>query len=185
MLCETRASKDSFIVVQPFPLEPAKDIVSMHAQNDYHQSRDRTNQSSQSYTTLRRMELTPTPSQSSESSADMHVLQTHPVYQTNVQSSAPILTVAPNERIVLPTNIEDQSLPFTRENYGKEKDKWILKRHICHYCGKRCLKPSDLTRHVKIHTGEYSYECPVCRAKFREKFGLAAHTRKGNCSPRM
>lgn len=108
-------------------------------------------------------------------------LQPHSSYQSMLMTAAPPFSVAPNERIVLPTNKADQNLPFTKENYGKEKDKWILKKHICQYCGKRCLKPSDLTRHVKIHTGEYSYECTVCNRKFREKFNLNAHLRKGNC----
>lgn len=88
-----------------------------------------------------------------------------------------------NERIVIPASTDDQFLPFTKENYGKEKDKWVLKRYICQYCGKRCMKPSDLTRHIKIHTGEYPYECPTCSKRFREKFNLNAHYKKGNCVP--
>ncbi|KAL4221304.1 zinc finger protein [Mactra antiquata] len=88
-----------------------------------------------------------------------------------------------NERIVIPASADDQFLPFTKENYGKEKDKWVLKRYICQYCGKRCMKPSDLTRHIKIHTGEYPYECPTCSKRFRERFNLNAHFKKGTCVP--
>lgn len=88
-----------------------------------------------------------------------------------------------NERIVIPSCADEQYLPFTKENYGKEKDKWVLKRHICQYCGKRCMKPSDLTRHIKIHTGEYPFECPTCKKRFREKFNLNAHFKKGTCTP--
>ncbi|XP_053379948.1 protein glass-like [Mercenaria mercenaria] len=88
-----------------------------------------------------------------------------------------------NERIVIPSCADEQYLPFTKENYGKEKDKWVLKRHICQYCGKRCMKPSDLTRHIKIHTGEYPFECPSCKKRFREKFNLNAHFKKGSCTP--
>ena len=88
-----------------------------------------------------------------------------------------------NERIVIPSCADEQFLPFTKENYGKEKDKWVLKRHICQYCGKRCMKPSDLTRHIRIHTGEYPFECPSCKKRFREKFNLNAHYKKGSCTP--
>lgn len=88
-----------------------------------------------------------------------------------------------SERILIRACSDDQYLPFTKENYGKEKDKWVLKRHICQYCGKRCMKPSDLTRHTKVHTGEYSFECSLCKKRFRERFNLNAHYRKGCCTP--
>lgn len=93
------------------------------------------------------------------------------------------IPITGNERIVIRSSSDDQYLAFTKENYGKEKDKWVLKRHICQYCGKRCMKPSDLTRHTKIHTGEYSFECSLCKKRFRERFNLTAHYRKGCCTP--
>ena len=94
------------------------------------------------------------------------------------QASSKLLCLEPNMKIVPPSNVDDQSLPFTKENYGKDKDKYVLKRYICDWCGKRCLKPSDLTRHIKIHTGEKSFECERCKKRFRERFNLAAHYKK-------
>ncbi|XP_052821117.1 uncharacterized protein LOC128246748 isoform X3 [Mya arenaria] len=159
-----------------------------HAQN-FQQSRDKADQS---FTTLRRLDLCTPPNVTlipySEAVSDSGNVptdrkSTFPPEMHVVPS--PLLTVAPNERIVLPSSVEDQCLPFTKDNYGKEKDKWVLKRHICAYCGKRCLKPSDLSRHVKIHTGEYSYECPQCKSKFRERFNLKSHMKKGSCIPKF
>lgn len=170
---------EPIIFYQPY----APNSNEMTSSSKKHSPRER---SSQTLTTISGFDIltTPTvtpPTTSTVTDIDQSGPSTQTSYQSLLMTTAPPLAVAPNQRIVLPASAAEQNLPFTKENYGKEKDKWILKRHICQYCGKRCLKPSDLTRHVKIHTGEYSYECSVCNKKFREKFNLNAHLRKGNC----
>ncbi|WAR14691.1 hypothetical protein MAR_004796, partial [Mya arenaria] len=96
-----------------------------HAQN-FQQSRDKADQS---FTTLRRLDLCTPPNVTlipySEAVSDSGNVptdrkSTFPPEMHVVPS--PLLTVAPNERIVLPSSVEDQCLPFTKDNYGKEKD---------------------------------------------------------------
>ena len=45
-------------------------------------------------------------------------------------------------------------------------------RHICHVCGKCWSGRQALAIHMRIHTGELPYECPVCGQKFRQRGSL-------------
>ncbi|GBM79313.1 Zinc finger protein 236 [Araneus ventricosus] len=61
-----------------------------------------------------------------------------------------------------------------------------LRRHImrnvggvrwyqCVYCSKEFKKPSDLARHIRIHTHEKPYKCDLCYRAFAVKSTLNAH----------
>lgn len=45
----------------------------------------------------------------------------------------------------------------------------------CKYCPKSFRKPSDLVRHVRIHTGERPYQCTYCNKCFTVKSTLDSH----------
>ena len=47
---------------------------------------------------------------------------------------------------------------FDKRLYGRSNNRLYLKKHSCQFCGKRFMKPSDLSRHEKIHTGEKPYK---------------------------
>ncbi|XP_065281533.1 zinc finger protein 236-like isoform X1 [Dermacentor albipictus] len=49
--------------------------------------------------------------------------------------------------------------------------------HQCMYCTKEFKKPSDLVRHIRIHTQEKPYKCSNCFRAFAVKSTLTAHTR--------
>lgn len=45
----------------------------------------------------------------------------------------------------------------------------------CITCGKWFLLPKDLRRHVRIHTGEKPYKCPVCPYRAAVKGNVKQH----------
>ncbi|XP_069074935.1 zinc finger protein 236 isoform X2 [Pleurodeles waltl] len=50
-----------------------------------------------------------------------------------------------------------------------------IRWHICPYCSKEFKKPSDLVRHIRIHTHEKPYKCLQCFRAFAVNSTLTAH----------
>lgn len=50
-------------------------------------------------------------------------------------------------------------------------------KHLCPHCGRDCMKPSVLEKHLRCHTGERPYPCTVCGVSFKTQSNLYKHKR--------
>ncbi|XP_031706465.1 sal-like protein 2 [Anarrhichthys ocellatus] len=48
-------------------------------------------------------------------------------------------------------------------------------QHMCRFCGKVLSSDSSLQIHLRSHTGERPYQCPVCLSRFTTRGNLKAH----------
>ncbi|XP_068118414.1 zinc finger protein 831 isoform X2 [Hyperolius riggenbachi] len=79
----------------------------------------------------------------------------------NIMNSVPVLS--PN----YPTSLLGTN-PAKAKNTGK---------HICPHCGRDCLKPSVLEKHIRSHTGERPFPCTICGISFKTQSNLYKHRR--------
>ncbi|KAM7237384.1 hypothetical protein CapIbe_011628 [Capra ibex] len=50
-------------------------------------------------------------------------------------------------------------------------------RYLCPHCGRDCLKPSVLEKHIRSHTGERPFPCATCGIAFKTQSNLYKHRR--------
>lgn len=65
-------------------------------------------------------------------------------------------------------------MSMSHRTYKREIDRTGFS-HKCKHCSKSFQKPSQLERHVRVHTGDRPYKCTVCTKAFNQKGALQIH----------
>ncbi|XP_066442538.1 zinc finger protein 831 [Eleutherodactylus coqui] len=96
-----------------------------------------------------------------------------PQPQTIVQKT-PAQTLTLNIVNTLPILSPSSPAGLIGASPGKSKS---IGKHICAHCGRDCLKPSVLEKHIRSHTGERPFPCNICGISFKTQSNLYKHRR--------
>lgn len=82
-----------------------------------------------------------------------------PTLTVNIVSTLPVLSPGPGPTL---------GGPGKARHAGK---------YLCPHCGRDCLKPSVLEKHIRSHTGERPFPCATCGIAFKTQSNLYKHRR--------
>ncbi|CAH1779250.1 unnamed protein product [Owenia fusiformis] len=121
-------------------------------------------------------------------------LNSSDINKINVEQTHSVTIVPPDPDFAHPDNTPDRphtcgicKKTFKRLGHLKEhmgvhdpnlaNPKRKVMTQKCQHCGKAFNKPSQLERHIRIHTGERPFQCKVCAKRFNQKNALMIHMR--------
>lgn len=69
-----------------------------------------------------------------------------------------------------PVNVAEGKTPTASARVGIQPWKRNKTMHYCPYCRKSFDRPWVLKGHLRLHTGERPFECPVCHKSFADRY---------------
>lgn len=78
-----------------------------------------------------------------------------------------------SQALYLVPNTKDESINATEDKINARENVQPWKKnktmHYCPYCRKSFDRPWVLKGHLRLHTGERPFECPVCHKSFADR----------------
>ncbi|XP_077401451.1 sal-like protein 3 [Vanacampus margaritifer] len=90
------------------------------------------------------------------------------------RSSSNTTLFAPGSGVSFSAGSHSQELPYVSSSLGSVSGSG-RPQHMCRFCGKVLSSDSSLQIHLRSHTGERPYQCPVCLSRFTTRGNLKAH----------
>ncbi|XP_066538197.1 sal-like protein 2 [Hoplias malabaricus] len=79
---------------------------------------------------------------------------------------------------LLTSSLSQEQMPLSSavgSSSGSMSSSAGRQQHVCRFCGKVLSSDSSLQIHLRSHTGERPYQCPVCLSRFTTRGNLKAH----------
>lgn len=92
--------------------------------------------------------------------------------ETENQTTSQALYLTPNKKQI---DSQNQYLGGNMKTSGVENPQnWKRNKtmHYCPYCRKSFDRPWVLKGHLRLHTGERPFECPVCHKSFADRYTI-------------
>ncbi|XP_028302758.1 zinc finger protein 831 [Gouania willdenowi] len=83
----------------------------------------------------------------------------------------------PSFTLHIPNGLQVQAGPSLVVSAPAAKTARSAGKHVCPHCGRDCMKPSVLEKHLRCHTGERPYPCATCKVSFKTQSNLYKHRR--------
>ncbi|XP_063779404.1 zinc finger protein 236 isoform X3 [Pseudophryne corroboree] len=117
--------------------------------------------------------VAPLPSDSSQAKATIQEIECLSNDQIECNDQGPMIEQEEQDKIEKSEKrIFKKKASFTT---GSVREESGVRWHVCTYCDKEFKKPSDLVRHIRIHTHEKPFKCLQCFRAFAVKSTLTAH----------
>uniref|UniRef100_A0AAV2KRT5 C2H2-type domain-containing protein n=1 Tax=Knipowitschia caucasica TaxID=637954 RepID=A0AAV2KRT5_KNICA len=94
---------------------------------------------------------------------ELRVLQQRQIHQMQITEEISPITTTSHSQDLQPSSSLGSASSSARP------------QHVCRFCGKVLSSDSSLQIHLRSHTGERPYQCPVCLSRFTTRGNLKAH----------
>ncbi|KAG9479134.1 hypothetical protein GDO78_012677 [Eleutherodactylus coqui] len=119
--------------------------------------------------------VTPLPSDPSQGKTTIQEMECISSQQMDCHDQGPAIEAEGQEKIDKPEKRIFKKKSAFAQVSGSVREESGVRWHVCTYCEKEFKKPSDLVRHIRIHTHEKPFKCMQCFRAFAVKSTLTAH----------